>query len=101
MAASVLSGGYLYRQFMSRVKHALQKLEDSSHDSNVVVTHGQFIRAAIWLILTGRDEMDRSAMKEFYAFLQAVPFPNAAFVTIRFEGSQKHVSGISWGCMPA
>lgn len=83
-----------FRNFILRVREILQKLENLPHRSIAVVTHGQFIRAALWLILTGRNEIDSPAMKNFFAFLQAIPFPNAAYVKISFAGHESYVSNI-------
>jgi broad specificity phosphatase PhoE len=72
----------------------LNKLEKSRHPSVAVVTHGQFIRAALWLLLTGREEMNSSAMTKFFYFLEAMPFPNTAYVKINFADQEKYISRI-------
>ena len=87
-------GAESFKAFISRVRQTLKKLEESLHPLDAVVTHGQFIRAALWLLMTGREEMNSSAMRKFFYFLEAMPFPNTAYVKLRFKGQENYTSRI-------
>ena len=84
-----------FRTFISRVRETLRKLERSPQKIIAVVSHGQFIRAGLWLILTGRNEINQSALREYHAFLQAVPLPNTARFSIWLNENQTFLSSIS------
>lgn len=87
-------GAESFADFIERVRETVHKLENSPHQTIAVVTHGQFIRAVMWLLLTGKKEMNPSAMSKFFNFLEAVPFPNTAYLKISFGGEEKYISSI-------
>jgi broad specificity phosphatase PhoE len=68
--------------FIERVKSMIQAILDSEHERIAVFSHGQFIRAVLWVLLTQRNVIDSIAMREFEHFLQSVPFPNGAILKL-------------------
>ena len=77
-------GAESFLDFIQRVRATIAKLGSSEHQTIAVFSHGQFIRAIMWLFLTGRNEIDSASMKEFEHFLISVPFPNAAIIKVSF-----------------
>lgn len=78
-------GAESFLDFMVRVRGIIGKLKRCKDARVAIFSHGQFIRAVMWLLLTGRREINSTAMKEFEHFLLAVPFPNCAIVQLRLD----------------
>lgn len=83
-----------FAAFVGRVQDTMEKLKTSEHKAIAVFTHGQFIRAVMWLFLTGTREINSKAMTEFYHFLLAVSFPNTGFIKLTFSGDDTSLSPI-------
>lgn len=79
-------GAESFADFISRVNTTIDRLSAVNERSIVLFSHGQFIRAIMRLALTGAEGHSQQSMREFDLFLQAVPFPNAAFVVMHLEG---------------
>lgn len=80
--------------FIQRAKTTIDHLVQLPFRRVAVFSHGQFVRAIMWLVLTGRDKMDSIAMKEFESFLLAVPFPNAAFTIMTMSARFASIGSI-------
>lgn len=52
----------------------------------VVVSHAQFIRAAIWHWLCEGERVSEIGMKRFRSFLRAYPIPNGALQKVCHDG---------------
>jgi len=87
-------GAESFAGFIYRVRETTEKLKAAEYQSIAVFTHAQFIRALMWIILTGNREINSKSMKEFYYFLLAVSFPNTAFVKINLSEFEAYVSNI-------
>lgn len=87
-------GAESFTDFIDRSINTLNGLRLSEHRSIAVFTHGQFIRALMWLVLTGRKIIDPAAMAEFGSFLAAVPFPNTAVVRFSVSGGEWSIGSI-------
>jgi broad specificity phosphatase PhoE len=86
--------GESFVDFIGRVHETIERLKNSEHQTIPVFTHGQFIRAIMWLFLTGQGEINSMAMKEFYYFLLAFSFPNPGFIKLNFSESETCISNI-------
>lgn len=78
------AGAESFADFIDRSKLALTNLRQSEHGKIAVFSHGQFIRALMWLVLTDPRTIDSISMHEYYSFLHAVPFPNAGAIEFAF-----------------
>lgn len=88
-------GAESFSNFVGRINDTLEKLRDLEHETIAVFTHGQFIRSLMWLILTGKEEIGDREMKTIYNFMVSVPYPNTAFIKLRFIGKEIYLSPIS------
>jgi broad specificity phosphatase PhoE len=63
-----------------------------------VFTHGIFIRAVLWAVLTGTTTADQNAMRAYHRFGGNVAVPNGAVVQLRVgDGSAPRlVAGSTW-----
>jgi 2,3-bisphosphoglycerate-dependent phosphoglycerate mutase len=83
-----------FADFMTRVRETLDKLEARKEKFIAVFSHGQFIRALMWMIITGRRQITENSMAEFHEFMAAVSMNNAAILKLEFKGSETYLSGI-------
>src|SRR6266404_2703390 len=63
----------------------------------VVITHGQFIKAMMWLWWHKVEHNERESMSAFRAFMQGIGVPNAAIVKIRLMPNEDELyfSGVN------
>ncbi len=88
------NGAESFGDFISRARNTLEDFKNSVHETIAVFSHGQFIRAMMWLVLTDRKEINSNSMREFQHFLIAVPFQNTAMVKITFIEMETFLSPI-------
>lgn len=88
-----------FAAFIGRVRAEVENLKNAAHDAIVCFTHRQFIRAAMWLFLTDKTEINTkinsAAMREFYHFMRAVAIPNTGFIKLEFSKNEAFLSPIS------
>lgn len=84
-----------FAEFINRARTTLTNLKRADDSAIAVFTHGQFIRALMWLVLTDPKVIDPSSMKEFYSFLCAVPFPNAGVIEFAFASDRAFLGAIT------
>jgi 2,3-bisphosphoglycerate-dependent phosphoglycerate mutase len=53
----------------------------------VVFTHGLFMRAVTWSLLTGITTPDQDQMRNFRSFADRYPVPNAGVIELRHAGN--------------
>lgn len=78
-------GAESFAAFIDRTNDAITRLRSSEHQSIAVFSHGQFIRAIMWLLLVDEKKINSSSMNEFEHFLAAVPFANGAILELSFD----------------
>ena len=87
---------------INRTKSIITKIKDSSDASLAIFTHGQFIKAFIWLLLSRSQNIQSQHMKQFLAFLNSFSIINGSIIKIRFHKSDRfwisnvitnHISG--------
>lgn len=89
-------GAESFADLMSRAQASVTQIKMPEDKFVVVFSHGQFIRAVIWLMLHELDEMKIETMTGFHCFLEAVTVPNAAIFKIRLsEDNEVFFSRIS------
>jgi probable phosphoglycerate mutase len=79
-------GAESFADFMKRVENALDRLEQCKTDPVAVFSHGQFIRAAMWKLLSGSKVITGQEMAHFRQFLREFGLPNGAIVKMSFAG---------------
>ncbi|MCU1268128.1 MAG: Phosphoglycerate mutase [Acidobacteria bacterium] len=95
-------GAESFAALISRAQAAVAQIKKPEDKFAVIISHGQFIRAVIWLLLHELEEMKIETMAAFHCFLEAVSVPNAAIFKIGLtEQSELFFSGIIGSYLPA
>jgi broad specificity phosphatase PhoE len=76
--------GESFAELLSRVQESVSHLRQHSADFIAVFSHGLFLRALIWSVLTGIGEATPEAMKRYSHFTQALKIPNGAIIKTQF-----------------
>jgi 2,3-bisphosphoglycerate-dependent phosphoglycerate mutase len=74
-------GAESFSLMLDRVDELLGRLQSGREDFIAIFTHGQLMRAALWMIL-GNRRRDVEAMRLFRAFDLAYPIQNAAIAKL-------------------
>ncbi|MBK7705044.1 MAG: phosphoglycerate mutase family protein [Acidobacteria bacterium] len=88
-------GAESFADLIARARTTLEKLQASDHQTIAIFSHGQFLRALMWVVLTNRVNIDSDSMLEYQHFLFAVPFENAAIQKMKLIGSEIFLGAIS------
>lgn len=76
--------GETFAELLARVQEIVTRLRQHPADFIAVFSHGLFLRALIWSVLTGITEATPKAMKRYSHFTQAAQIPNGAIVRAQF-----------------
>ncbi len=68
--------------FIDRVRQSLAGLSQRREQRIFVFSHGQFMSAAAWLILSRPAVIDRIAMQRFYKFIHGYSVPNGSVMPL-------------------
>jgi probable phosphoglycerate mutase len=82
-------GAESFSDMMSRVEDTLRRLERSEDDFIAIFSHGIFIRAILWSLLSSPVEMNSNSMKRFKAFIEAMEMPNGSIVKLKFWSKEE------------
>lgn len=74
--------GESFAELMERIKWTKDTLHTQSAEFIAVFSHGLFLRALLWSILSGHHEATSQSMQQFYNFIRGLWLPNCAI----FEG---------------
>src|SRR6185437_15962286 len=72
---------------LSRTTDFLNRLSTQESTPVVVFTHGLFMRAVAWSLLTGITTPDQAQMRSFRGFANCYLIPNAGVVELRHAGN--------------
>jgi broad specificity phosphatase PhoE len=78
-----------FSDFIDRADCFLRRLEGYSDGTIAVFSHGQFIQAVLWLLLSGPINMNPKAMARYRQFIKGVPFDNGAIARIHLTKDRK------------
>lgn len=87
-----LGGAESFADLLGRVGDCLDRLSQQPTGPVVVFTHGLFLRAVAWALLTG----DQADMPAFRRFSTGVVVPNCAVVELRIGAPTVVVLGAPW-----
>ncbi len=79
--------GESFAELMNRVQEIIARLRQRPAQFIIVFSHGLFLRALVWSILTGIAEATPQTMKRYSNFTQAVQIPNGAIVRAQFPAA--------------
>jgi broad specificity phosphatase PhoE len=77
-------GAESFSDLMIRVERFVERLARIGDGAIAVFSHGQFMQAVVWSLLCGTVNICPDSMGHFRQFLEAVPFPNGAFIRLCF-----------------
>lgn len=92
-----LGGAESFTDLLGRVHDCLARLETQPAGPVAVFTHGMFMRALIWTLLTG-PSTDAPDMRAYYQFSGGLTVPNCTVVELRFDTGvvPRMVAGARW-----
>lgn len=92
-----LGGAESFAGLLGRAHDCLDRLSKQPTGPVAVFTHGMFMRAVAWALLTGATA-DNPEMRAFHRFAGGFAVPNGAVVELRFpEGAAPQlVAGAAW-----
>lgn len=79
--------GESFAELLVRVHLFLAELRQSSAPFTAVFSHGMFLRAVLWVLLTQAQEATPIEMRRYGRFLQAVHMPNAAICRLSLSAN--------------
>ena len=82
--------------FIERVRQALAGLSQRKERRIFVFSHGQFMSAAAWLVLSRPAVLDRAAMKRFFQFIHGYGVPNCSVMPLYFHPEGHYSLGGLW-----
>jgi broad specificity phosphatase PhoE len=81
-------GAESFAGFIERVRATIQTLAQRTEPHAFLFSHGQFMSAAAWLLLSHPRKIDSAAMRRFYQFIHGYAVENCAVLPLYF-----HVTG--------
>ena len=76
--------GESFAELLARVQENVALLRQHPTNFIAVFSHGLFLRALIWSVLTGICEASPQTMKRYSHFIQALQIPNGAIIKAQF-----------------
>ncbi|WP_315987086.1 histidine phosphatase family protein [Actinomadura sp. HBU206391] len=86
-------GGESFAALIGRTGDLLGRVDTGSEGLVAVFTHGLFMRALIWSVLTGTREPDAADMRDYRRFAEVYVLPNGCIVDLRLTGGRPAVVG--------
>lgn len=91
-----LGGAESFADLLGRARACLDRLTQQPTGPVAVFTHGIFIRAVLWSVLTGTTVADRTAMRDFNRIAENMTVPNCAVVGLRIDDATPRLAAGSW-----
>lgn len=79
--------GESFAGLLTRVEEIVARLRQHPAEFIVVFSHGLFLRALIWSVLTGINEATPKTMHRYSHFTQAAQIPNGAIIRAQFPAN--------------
>jgi broad specificity phosphatase PhoE len=90
-------GAESFADLLQRVKHTrsqIRQLDPVDDPFVIAFSHGRFMRALLWSLLTSPTTINTQAMRQFYAFSQSLSVPNGTILKLQVSGEDLWVSGL-------
>lgn len=75
-------GAESFAGFIARAESALEQLARRAERRTFIFSHGQFMSAVAWLVLTRPTAVDSGAMRRYFQFIHATTVPNCAILPL-------------------
>ena len=85
--------GESFAGLMERVQETVSRLRQNPAQFVVIFSHGLFLRALIWSVMTGTDKATPKTMKRYHHFVQAEKIPNGAIIKAQISDREIFISG--------
>ncbi len=79
--------GESFADFLARVRALDAQLLDASESFIALFSHGLFLRAYLWMHLSGLREANQHSMERYLNFSRGVAMPNASILKMQIEGN--------------
>ncbi|HEV7397946.1 MAG TPA: histidine phosphatase family protein [Pyrinomonadaceae bacterium] len=93
-------GAESFANLLERALATVARIKAADNEFIVMLSHGQFLRGVIWLLLHELDEMKVETMEGFHGFLDAVSIPNAAIFKIKQQAPHLWFSSVFGSYIP-
>jgi 2,3-bisphosphoglycerate-dependent phosphoglycerate mutase len=92
-----LGGAETFAHLIGRARDCLDRLAAQPEGPVAMFTHGLFMRAVAWVVLTG-GVADHDGMLAFHRFMAGISVPNCAVLGLRFPDGEPPVlvAGAAW-----
>ncbi len=80
--------GESFTELMTRVQETAARLRRHPANYIAVFSHGLFLRALIWSVLTNTTEATPQTMRRYAWFIRSATIPNGAIIKARFSADE-------------
>lgn len=84
-----VNGAESFADLLTRTQEFLARLGEREPGPIAVFTHGLFIRAVMWSLLTGTTTADSEAMRGFRRFADTYLVPNGSITEMRYTAEKR------------
>lgn len=79
--------GESFAEMLARVRAMEAQVAEASVSFIAVFSHGLFLRAYLWMCLSGFRDATPQTMERYLNFSRGIPMPNASILKARFEAN--------------
>jgi broad specificity phosphatase PhoE len=87
--------GESFAEMMKRVQILREKITLLEDQFVAVFTHGLFMKAFLWMLLTNANELSSTTMKQVRSFMESLPIPNGGIVKLEYQNSDIWLTGMT------
>ena len=77
--------GESFAEMLTRVREMQEELFNAPESFIALFSHGLFLRAFLWMALSGYREANSHTMERYLNFSRGLAMPNASILKVRFE----------------
>ena len=77
--------GESFTELLARVEAMEEQLRQASEEFIAIFSHGLFLRAFLWMALTGFRDATKRSMEKYLFFSRGISMPNGSILKTRFE----------------
>lgn len=85
-------GGESFAQLLDRIIETKSLLQNCPYEFVAVFSHGLFLRALVWSLLSGLEEATPATMRRYHRFVTGLELKNGAIFEGIFNNGRVHIS---------